>query len=63
MLESHASQRDWLRAHHGVDEYIDSMKRLAAQRGRRIGKPFAEGFVQHRGHAYPRNDLLVELLG
>jgi LmbE family N-acetylglucosaminyl deacetylase len=62
MLESHASQRDWLRAHHGVDEYIDSMKRLAAQRGRRIGKPFAEGFVQHRGHAYPRNDLLAELL-
>ena len=61
MLACHASQREWLRAHHGTDEYIDSMQRLAATRGRQAGVDAAEAFVQHRGHAYPRNDLLGEL--
>ena len=63
MLACHASQREWLRAHHGMDEYIESMKRHMARRGKRIGTDAAEAFVQHRGHAYPRNDLLVELFG
>jgi LmbE family N-acetylglucosaminyl deacetylase len=61
MLACHASQRQWLRAHHGTDEYLDSMKRLAAMRGQQAGVAAAEAFVQHRGHAYPRNDLLAEL--
>jgi LmbE family N-acetylglucosaminyl deacetylase len=63
MLACHVSQRDWLRAYHGNDEYIDSMRRHAAFRGREIGVPAAEAFVQHRGHAYPRNDLLAEMFG
>jgi LmbE family N-acetylglucosaminyl deacetylase len=62
MLARHASQREWLRAHHGVDEYIDSMRRQAAARGALIGAAYAEAFVQQRSHAFPRNDLLVELL-
>ena len=62
MLACHASQREWLRAHHGMDEYIESMKRLAADRGKRLGTPYAEGFVQCRAHSYPSNDLLAELL-
>jgi LmbE family N-acetylglucosaminyl deacetylase len=61
MLACHASQRQWLRAHHGMDEYIDSMRRHAASRGRLIDAAAAEGFIQHRGHPYPVNDLLVEL--
>ena len=61
MLSAHASQREWLRAHHGMDEYIDSMKRHGEMRGKQIGVKYAEGFVQHRGHAYPRKDLLKEL--
>lgn len=61
MLVAHASQREWLRAHHGMDEYIESMKRAGAARGKAIGTAFAEGFVQHRGHPYPQNDLLKEL--
>ena len=61
MLACHASQREWLRAHHGTDEYLDSMTRLAAQRGRQAGVAAAEGFVQHRGHAYPHDDLLAAL--
>ena len=32
-------------------------------RGREAGVAAAEAFVQHRGHAYPKNDLLAELFG
>lgn len=63
MLGCHASQREWLAAHHGMDEYIEAMKRHAQHRGHQIGVPYAEAFVQHRGHAYPHDDLLTELLG
>jgi LmbE family N-acetylglucosaminyl deacetylase len=62
MLACHASQREWLRAHHGMDEYLDAMRRHAEGRGRRVGVKYAEAFVQHRGHAYPREDLLANLL-
>jgi LmbE family N-acetylglucosaminyl deacetylase len=63
MLACHASQRDWLRAHHGMDEYIEAMKRHSAARGAEIGTPYAEAFIQHRGHPFPQADLLAELLG
>jgi len=63
MLACHASQRQWLRAHHGVDEYIDAMQRHASMRGQQAGCQFAEAFVQHKGHAHPHNDLLKELFG
>jgi len=62
-LACHASQREWLRAHHGMDEYIDAMKRQARHRGAERQWAAAEGFVQHRGHAYPADDLLATLLG
>ena len=61
MLACHASQREWLRAHHGMDEYLEAVKRHDAARGKSINKPYAESFVQHRGHAYPTNDLLSEI--
>jgi LmbE family N-acetylglucosaminyl deacetylase len=61
MLACHASQRDWLRAHHGMDEYIEAMKRHGAERGRERNVAYAEAFVQHRGHPYPQTDLLAEL--
>lgn len=63
MLATHVSQREWLRAHHGTDEYLDSMRRHAAMRGKDIGVAAAEAFVQHRGHAYPKNDMLSEMFG
>jgi LmbE family N-acetylglucosaminyl deacetylase len=63
MLAAHASQRDWLRAHHGTDEYLDAMRRHAEARGREAGVAAAEAFVQHRGHSYPASDLLAELFG
>ena len=62
MLAAHASQRDWLRAHHGMDEYLDAMRRHAEHRGQLANLKYAEAFTQHRGHAYPRNDVLKNLL-
>lgn len=62
MLACHASQREWLRAHHGMDEYLEAMKRHSAERGKLIGTNYAESFRQHLGHAFPQNDLLAQLL-
>lgn len=69
LLAFHESQRNWLRSHHGVDEYLESMRRWSLEMGRlasaRAGRAVmhAEGFRQHRGHAYPRENLLKSLLG
>jgi LmbE family N-acetylglucosaminyl deacetylase len=61
MLACHASQRAWLRAHHGMDEYLDAVDRHDASRGVEVGVDRAEAFVQHRGHAYPADDMLAKL--
>lgn len=63
MLACHESQRAWLRKHHGVDNLIDEMKAWGAAQGKAAGVAFAEGFRQHLGHSYPKNNILVELLG
>ncbi len=62
-LASHASQRSWLQTQHGLDDYIDSMKRWNATRGAIIGAAYAENFRQHVGHPHPTDDLLAEVLG
>lgn len=61
-LACHSSQRDWLRKQHGVDEYLDACRRWSQQRGSEMGVEYAEGFRQHKGHPYPQNNLLAELL-
>jgi LmbE family N-acetylglucosaminyl deacetylase len=63
MLAAHASQRQWLLKHHGMDHYIQSMRDWSARRGREVGVTFAEGFRQHLGHSYPQDNLLGQLLG
>lgn len=63
MLVCHASQREWLRSHHGMDEYVEAMKRHSAMRGKEIGVDYAEAFVQHLGHPYPTSDILTDLFG
>jgi len=63
MLACHASQRNWLLEHHKMDEYILSMKRFSAMRGKEINTGFAEGFRQHLGHGYPQDNILKETLG
>ncbi|MEW4489623.1 PIG-L family deacetylase [Thalassoglobus sp. JC818] len=62
MLACHASQRDWLRQQHGMDEYLDSCRRWSAKRGEEIGVAYGEGFRQHVGHPYPHDNKLLELL-
>lgn len=63
LLACHASQREWLRKHHGLDQYIVAMRDWSAHRGQACGVAFAEGFRQHLGHSYPQNNLLGEVLG
>jgi LmbE family N-acetylglucosaminyl deacetylase len=63
MLACHESQRSWLRVQHGEDEYIQSMKRWSADRGRDAGVEYAEGFMPHLGHGFPKTDYLSQALG
>ena len=63
MLKCHASQRDWLRKHHGMDEYVRMMHELSAERGREAGVRFAECYRQHLGHGYPQDNALGRILG
>ena len=63
MLAEHASQREWLRQHHGTDDYLDTMEQWTKERGSNAGFSHGEGFRQYRGHPYPQSPLLQELLG
>jgi hypothetical protein len=60
MLSAHASQREWLRRHHGTDDYLLEMEKWARERGALAGVTYGEGFRQYRGHAYPESPLLQE---
>ncbi len=62
MLAAHASQRDWLLKHHGMDHYLQAMRDLGARRGSECGVAFAEGFRQHLGHSYPQDNVIGQLL-
>ncbi len=62
MLADHASQREWLRRQHGVDDYLEQMERMTRERGALAGFAYGEGFRQYRGHPYPLSPLLQELL-
>lgn len=63
MLAAHASQREWLLKHHGMDQYLEAMRQWSGHRGRSCGVAFAEGFRQHLGHSYPQDNLLGKILG
>jgi LmbE family N-acetylglucosaminyl deacetylase len=63
MLAAHASQRDWLLKHHGMDQYVQAMRDWGTACGRPAGVAAAEGFRQHRGHGYPQDNLLGRVLG
>jgi len=62
MLACHASQRDWLLKQHGIDEYLNSCERWSRQRGTELGVDYAEAFRQHKGHPYPHDNRLLEVL-
>jgi len=69
MLSSHKSQREWLQAQHGMDEYVENMRRWSRALGRQASAisggnvEFAEAYRQHRGHAYPHESILKRMLG
>jgi N-acetylglucosamine malate deacetylase 1 len=63
MLAEHASQREWLLRHHGLDNYLETMRAWTRENGRRAGLEYAEGFRPYKGHPYPESPLLEELLG
>jgi LmbE family N-acetylglucosaminyl deacetylase len=63
MLACHASQREWLIKHHGMDDYLRAMRDWTATQGRAAGVAFAEGYRQHLGHSYPQDNLIGKLLG
>jgi len=63
MLCSHASQRAWLLAHHGGDEYVLTMKKAGQRHGRTIGCDYAEAFRQHLDEAFPSENILKTELG
>ncbi len=62
MLACHESQRSWLLKQHGIDEYLESCRRWSQARGAEIGVAYGEGFRQHKGHPYPSDNRLLELL-
>jgi len=62
MLACHESQRAWLRKQHGLDEYLDGCRRWSSKRGAEIGVEYGEAFRQHRGHPYPGDNLLQQVL-
>jgi LmbE family N-acetylglucosaminyl deacetylase len=62
MLEAHDSQRSWLRAQHGMDNYILTMEHWTGVCGARAGLARGEGFRRYKGHPYPETPLLEELL-
>jgi LmbE family N-acetylglucosaminyl deacetylase len=63
MLACHASQREWLRALHNMDEYTLMAEHWSARTGQDAGFQFAEGFRQHLGPYYPQGNVLLTILG
>src|SRR5690242_2288927 len=63
MLAAHASQRNWLREHHGIDDYLNLMEQWTVARGQLAGLSHGEGFRLYATHPYPTSRLLEQLLG
>lgn len=62
MLACHESQREWLRKHHHMDDYIETMEEWTRNIGRRAGFTYGEGFRAYHCHPYPQTPLLEQLL-
>ena len=63
MLAAHASQREWLKRQHGIEDYLEQMERWTRTRGKLAGIDYGEGFRRYGGHPFPDTPLLEELLG
>ncbi len=63
MLGCHKSQRKWLRAHLGMDNYMEFLRQRSKEQGREARVAFAEGFCQHLGSGFPADNKLSTILG
>jgi len=62
MLAKHESQRSWLSAQHGIDDYVLSMRRHAQRRGKEVSVDFAEVFRQHKCPPFPQDNVFEEII-
>jgi LmbE family N-acetylglucosaminyl deacetylase len=62
MLAKHQSQNLWLQRQHGIADYLEQMENWTRLCGARAGIVWGEGFRHYRGHSYPQEPLLQELL-
>jgi len=63
MLACHESQRAWLQFQQALRKIDDPLRQMAARAGELGGFPWGEGFRQHLGQAFPKENLLASLLG
>jgi LmbE family N-acetylglucosaminyl deacetylase len=63
MLACHASQQEWLKKQHGIEDSLAMMERWTRGRGALVGVDFGEGYRHYAGHPYPETPFLEELLG
>ncbi len=63
MLACHKSQRLWLKEHHNMDDYLETMEKWTRERGREAHVEFGEGFRRYPCHPFPQTAALVELIG
>lgn len=61
MLACHASQRNWLRTQHHIDDYLVIMEEWTRARGKAASLELAEGFRRYPGHPYPQSPFLEQL--
>ena len=63
MLACHASQHEWLKRQHGIEDSLARMEHWTRARGALVGVDLGEGYRRYAGHPYPETPLLEQLLG
>jgi N-acetylglucosamine malate deacetylase 1 len=63
MLSCHESQREWLRKHHGMDDFVEMMEQWTRAAGARVGIRYGEGFRRYKVAPFPQTPVLPELIG
>lgn len=63
LLAQQADQPVWGYSLSAADQNVEAVRTWAQKRGEQAGCRFGEGFRQHVGPAYPRDNLLRDVLG
>ncbi|PYV34019.1 MAG: LmbE family protein [Acidobacteria bacterium] len=62
MLACHESQRAFLRAQQDIQDPLEVQRQMAESAGRAAGVALAEGFRQHLGQGFPKENRLAQWL-